>query len=88
MRPAAHWHIPFEQVRIAPQAVPHAPQFRGSVATVLHCPLQSIWPAMQLLVGGVLVGVAQLEASSRQPKARVKRAEDQRGRVFIDLPRR
>jgi len=88
MRPAAHWHIPFEQVRIAPQAVPHAPQFALSDASVLHCPLQSVWPAAQLLVGGVLVGVAQLEASSRQPKARVRRAEDQRGRVFIDLPRR
>jgi hypothetical protein len=87
-RPVTHWHIPFEHVLLAPQAVPQAPQFWLSVATVLHCPLQSIWPALQLLVGGVLVGVAQLAASIRQPKAMVRRAEDQRGRVVIDLPRR
>jgi hypothetical protein len=94
MRPAAHWHAPLAQVRPAPQALPHEPQFWGSVATVLHWPLQSIWPAEQLAplppVPGVpgVVGVAQLVASSRHPKASVSRMEGERGRVFIDLPRR
>jgi hypothetical protein len=93
-RPVAHWHVPLAQARPAPQALPHEPQFWGSVATVLHWPVQSIWPAAQLAplppvpgVEGVL-GVAQLAASVRHPKAMVSRREGERGRVFIALPRR
>src|SRR5262245_5118994 len=99
--PATHWHIPLLQVRLAPQGFPQAPQFWLSVATVLHWPLQFIWPAKQVTeepppppvplvppapMGSPPVGFAQLAASSRQPKATVRRAE--RDRVFIDLPRR
>jgi hypothetical protein len=80
IRPAAHWHAPLAQVRPAPHALPHAPQFWGSVATVLHWPLQSIWPAEQLVplppVPGVptgVVGATQLAARVRHPKAIARR---------------
>ena len=70
IRPVAHWHVPPEQVRLAPQALPHVPQFRLSVATVLHCPLQSDLARACSCCRReeLLVGVAQLEASIRQPK--------------------
>ena len=85
-RPAPQLHVPFWQSWPAAHALPHAPQFCGSVVMVLQAPLQSVWPAAHVLPAGV--GVAQLAASIRQPKAKVRRAEDQRGRVVIDLPRR
>jgi hypothetical protein len=88
IRPDEHWQVPFWHIRPVPHALPQLPQFALSVATVLHWPLQSIWPAAQLLLAGGLLGVAQLEASSRQPKAAVRRAAERGARVFIDLPRR
>ena len=95
IRPAPHWHTPPTQLRTLPQALPHEPQFWLSVVTVLHWPLQLIWPAEQLApvpplpVGPLSVGFAQLVASRRQPRAMaLRKAEGERGRVFIDLPRR
>jgi hypothetical protein len=90
-RPVEQVHWPFSQARPAPQALPHAPQFEVSVASVLHWPLQFVMPEEQLtpeppvpLGGPLSVGFAQLAASSRQPRARaLRRAEGERGRVFI-----
>jgi len=94
-RPVAQVHCPFWQLRPLPHALPHEPQFALSVASDLHCPLQLVWPAEQLApdppvpVGPLSVGFAQLAASSRQPSTKaLRRAEGERGRVFIDLPRR
>jgi hypothetical protein len=67
--------------------LPQAPQFWLSVATVLHWPLQSVWPVAQLF-GGVLVGFAQLAISREPTKTEARRSKGERGRVFIDLPRR
>ena len=94
-RPLLHTQLPPWQPRIEPQAMPHEPQFWLSVATVLHWPLQFIWPELQVTpvppmppVPGspLLVGFAQLAASSKQPRTVVRRAE--RDRVVIDEPRR
>jgi len=67
---------------VAAQAWPQVPQFWLSVATVLHSPLQSICPELQ--VTPPLLGLAQLVASSTQANEATRRAE--RDRVFIDLP--
>jgi hypothetical protein len=93
-RPVAQVHVPFWQLRPLPQALPHAPQFWLSLASVLHWPLQLVWPEAQVApvppVPGVLgVGVAQLATTRRQPRNKeLSRAEGERGRVFIALPRR
>jgi hypothetical protein len=72
--------------------LPQAPQFELSLASVLHWPLQLVWPAEQpplvpaVPEGSPLVGFAQPDTSKRQPNTAVRRAE--KDRVFIDLPRR
>lgn len=78
-----------------PHALPQDPQFWLSLARFLHCPLQLVWPAEQLAPvppvpeGPLSVGFAQLAAINRQPSATALRSvEGERGRVFIDLPRR
>jgi hypothetical protein len=93
-RPALQTQEPAWQLMPFPQAFPQVPQF-AVVVTSVQTPLQLIWPAPQLTpvppvpVGVLGVGVAQLATSSRQPKNKeLSRAEGERGRVFIDLPRR
>src|SRR5262245_58276083 len=72
------------------------PQFCVELDTSMQLPLQFIWLPVQVgplppppPVPGLpgVVGVAQLAASTRQPKAKVRRTEGERGRVLIDLPR-
>jgi hypothetical protein len=84
-RPEPQPQVPFAQTWPVPHAWPQAPQFWLSVATVLHWPLQSIWPVLQV-TPPPLVGLAQLAANRRQANEAVRRAE--RDRVFIDEPRR
>ncbi len=52
MKPVGHeaWHVPFEQMPVAPHDVPHMPQLFGSVEVVVHVPLQSVWPGAQVQV--------------------------------------
>jgi hypothetical protein len=95
-RPVAQAHWPFVHTRPLPHALPQEPQFWLSLVSVLHWPLQLVWPAPHWFppvpappVGLPGVGVAQLAATSRQPSTRALRTvEGERGRVFIDLPRR
>jgi len=94
-RPALQTHEPAWQLIPLPQDLPQVPQF-CVVVTSVQTPLQLICPAPQLtpvppvpVGGGVLVGEAQLATSRRQPTNReLRKAEGERGRVFIDLPRR
>jgi hypothetical protein len=79
-------------MRPLPHALPQEPQFWLSLASVLHWPLQLVWPAEQLApvppvpVGLLGEGVAQLAASSRQPSTTALRTvEGERGRVLIEV---
>lgn len=38
---ATHWQVPFVHVPFVPHELPHAPQFAGFVAVLVHRPLQS-----------------------------------------------
>ena len=43
--PAGHWQLPITQLAPAAQALPHEPQFEGSLEVATQRPLQSEVPA-------------------------------------------